>query len=136
MKISVTHQQGRMSVTVIHLDGKLDSNSFQDLIDEAKKLYAGGARHFILDMTKLTYISSAGIVSLNAIAKLFRGESLPDIEAGWNAIRSLEKEHLGGVQKNVKLLNVPPEARSVLDMVGIADFFEMHTDLAGAVASF
>ncbi len=136
MNLTVSQQQGRAPVTVIHLDGKLDSNSFQHLIDEAKKLFSGGARHLILDMTKLTYLSSAGIVAMQSTAKLFREESLPDVEAGWNAVRSLDKQHTVGVQKNVKLLNVPPEVWNVLDMVGIADFFEMHTDLAQAVASF
>ncbi len=136
MNITVSQQQGRVPVTVIHLDGKLDSNSFQKLINEAKVVFDGGARHLLLDMAQLTYISSAGIVSLHSIAKLFRGESLPDAEAGWNTIRSLEKERAGGAQRNVKLLNVPPEVRSVLDVVGLAAFFEMYTDLAQAVASF
>jgi anti-anti-sigma factor len=136
MNITVSQQQGREPVAVIHLDGKLDSNSFQKLIDDAKKIYDGGSRHLILDMTKLTYISSAGIVSLHSIAKLFRGEALPNAEAGWNTIRSLEKERSGGIHANVKLLNVPPEVHSVLDVVGLATFFEMYTDLQQAVASF
>ena len=136
MNMTVSQQQGREPVTVIHLDGKLDSNSFQKLIEEAKKVFDGGARHLILDMTKLTYISSAGIVSLHSIAKLFRGEAMSDTEAGWGAIRSLEKERASGAQQNLKLLNVPPEVRSVLDVVGFASFFEMHSDLQQAVASF
>ena len=136
MNITVSRQEGRVPVAVIHLDGKLDSTCFQNLINEAKKLFAGGNRQIILDMTKLTYISSAGIVSLHSIAKLFRGEALPDAGAGWKAIRTLEKERVKGMQQNVKLLNVPPEVRSVLDVVGFAAFFEMHTDLQQAVASF
>ena len=136
MNITVSQQQGREPVTVIQLDGKLDSNSFQSLIDEAKTLYTGGARHLILDMTKLTYISSAGIVSLHSIAKLFRGEPLLDTEAGWSTIRSLEKERASETQKNIKLLNVPAEVRNVLDVVGFSFFFEMYTDLQQAVASF
>jgi anti-anti-sigma factor len=136
MNITISQKQGREPVSVIHLDGKLDSNSFQRLIDEAKKLYAEGARRLILDMTKLSYISSAGIVSLHSIAKLFRGESLPNTDAGWNAIRSVEKERAGGMQQQVKLFNVPVEVRSVLDVVGFSTYFEMHTDLDQAVASF
>ena len=136
MNFTVSQQQGRVPVTVIQLDGKLDSNSFQKLIDEAKKIFAGGTRQLILDMTKLIYISSAGIVSLLSIAKLFRGEALPNTEAGWNTIRSLENERAGGLQQYVKLLNVSPEVRSVLDIVGFASFFEMYTDLQHAVASF
>ena len=136
MNITISQEQGRVPVTVIHLDGKLDSNSFQNLITQAKVVFNGGARHLLLDMTKLTYISSAGIVALHSIAKLFRGESLPNADAGWNTIRSLEKERVGGAQQNVKFLNVPPEVKSVLDVVGLAASFEMHTDLAQAVASF
>jgi len=136
MNITVSQQQGREQVSVIHLDGRLDSSNYENLIDEAKKLYAAGARHLILDMTNLTYISSAGIVAVQSTAKLFRGESLPDVEAGWNAIRSLDKERAGGKQQNVKLLNLSPKVQSVLDMVGFTAFFEIYTDLAGAVASF
>jgi anti-anti-sigma regulatory factor len=136
MNISVSRQQGRVPVIIVHLDGKLDSNSFQNLINEAQKIFTGGARYLILDMTKLTYLSSAGIVSLLSITKLFRGEVLPDAEAGWSTIRSLEKERVGGMQQNVKLLTVPPEVRSVLEVVGFASFFEMQTDLGKAVASF
>ena len=136
MIITVTQEQSSESVAVIHLDGKLDSNSYLKLIDEAKNLFSGGVRHLVLDMTKLTYLSSAGIVALLNIARLFRGESLPDIEAGWNTIRSLDRERGGGMQKNVKLLNVTPEVHNVLDMVGIVDFFEMYAVPAEAVASF
>ncbi len=136
MNITISTEQAAQPITVIHLDGKLDSNSFQKLINEAQTAFTGGARRIILDMTKLTYISSAGIVSLHSIAKIFRGEALPNSDAGWNAIRSLEKERASGLQQNVKLLNVPPEVRSVLDVVGFSSFFEMHTDLQQAVASF
>ena len=136
MNITVTTQQGRIPVTVVHLDGKLDSNSFQRLIDEAKKVYDGGARDLVLDLTKLTYISSAGIVSLHSIAKLFRGEAMPDPEKGWGAIRSADKERDSGAQQHVKMCGVPPEVRSVLDVVGFSNFFEMHADLQNAIASF
>ena len=136
MNITLSQQQGRVPVTVIQLDGKLDSNSFQLLIDEAKKTYDGGARDLVLDMTKLTYISSAGIVSLHSVAKLFRGEEMPDPEQGWGAIRSAEKERDSGSQQHVKMCGVPPEVRSVLDVVGFSSFFEIFADLPSAVASF
>lgn len=136
MNITVSQKQGRVPVTVIELDGRLDSNSFQRLIDQAKKAYDSGARDLVLDMTKLSYISSAGIVSLHSAAKLFRGEEMPDPEKGWSAIRSAEKDREGGVQKHVKLCNVPPEVQSVLDVVGFSSFFEIHGGLDQAVASF
>jgi len=136
MNITLSQMQGRVPVTAIHLDGKLDSNSFQRLIEEAKKAYDGGVRDMVLDMSKLTYISSAGIVSLHTVAKLLRGESMPDPERGWNAIRSAERERIGGTQEHIKLSSVPPEVQSVLDVVGFSSFFEMYPSLEAAVASF
>jgi len=136
MNLTVSTQQGRVPVTVVQLEGKLDSNSFQRLINEAKKAYEGGARDLVIDMTKLTYISSAGIVSLHSTAKLFRGEEMPDPEKGWNAIRAAERDRTSGLQKHVKLCAVPAEVRSVLDVVGFSNFFEMLPDAQSAVASF
>ena len=136
MNLTVSQTQGRVPVTVIHLEGKLDSNNFQDLIEEARQQFTAGAHSLLLDMTKLTYISSAGIVALQSIAKLFRGESMPDTQAGWQAIRSLEKERTGGVQQHVKLLNVSSDVHNVLEMVGIFAFFETFTDMQQAVDSF
>lgn len=136
MDLKITQQQGSQPVSVIHLEGTLDSNSYQFVIDQAKKLFVEGSRRLILDMTALTYISSAGIVALQSIAKLFRGESLLNTEAGWNTIRSLDKERSSGKQQNVKLLNVPANVQKVLDTVGISEFFEIYSDLAAAVASF
>lgn len=136
MNITLSQQHGHAPVTVIHLDGKLDSNSFQRLIDEARKAYNGGARDLVLDMSKLTYISSAGIVSLHSVAKLFRGEEMPDPEKGWSAIRSAEQERATDTQRHVKMCGVPPEVRSVLDVVGFSSFFEIHPDLPSAIASF
>ena len=132
MEIKIGNRDG---ATIVELIGNLDGNTAPEVQDKLEPLIEAKCC-LILDMSKLIYISSAGIVSLHSIAKLFCGESVPDAEAGWNTIRSLEKEHTEGIQQNVKLLNVPPEVRSVLDVVGLAARFEMHTDLAQAVASF
>ena len=61
---------------------------------------------------------------------------MPDPEKGWSAIRAVEKDRDSGTQKHVKMCGVPAEVRSVLDVVGFAAFFEMHDDLASAIASF
>jgi anti-anti-sigma regulatory factor len=136
MNITVSLQKGRVPVAVIYIDGKLDSNSFQRLIDEARKVYTGGARDLVLDMSKVTYISSAGIVSLHSISKLFRGEEMPDPEKGWNAIRSVERERESGAQQHVKLSGIRPEVKSVLEVVGFSSLFEMFEDTEKAVSSF
>jgi anti-anti-sigma factor len=135
MNISVSQEQGKVPVTIIKLNGQLDGQNYQELIDKAKEVYKGGARDFLLDLGDLTYISSAGLVALHSVARLARGEALPDPEAGWTAIRSVGSAGKGGVQTHVKLLNPRPEIKSVLDMVGFGAAFEIHSDLESAVRS-
>ncbi len=136
MEINVSKEQGRAAVSVLQVTGQLDGQTFQELIDKARQEYDAGARNILLDLSKLTYISSAGLVSLHTIALLLRGESLPDPEHGWNALKSMDRTRDGGLQKNLKLLNPRPEVSSVLEMVGFSAFFEVFTDKKKAVGSF
>jgi anti-anti-sigma regulatory factor len=136
MNISVSQAQGNVPVTVLKLDGQLDGQNYQELISKARELYASGTRDFLLDLSDLTYISSAGLVALHSVALLARGEELPDTEGGWSAYRSLGRSSEAGVQRHVKLLNPRSEVKDVLDMVGFGNVFEMYTDLDQAVNSF
>jgi len=138
MNISVSEAQtpGRIPVTVIKLDGQLDGQNYQELIAKAQELYNAGARDFLLDLSDLTYISSAGLVALHSVALLARGEELPDFEGGWSAYRSMGRSSAAGIQKHVKLLNPRTEVMNVLDMVGFGNLFEIYTNLDEAVGSF
>lgn len=136
MNISVSQAQGNVPVAVIKLDGQLDGQNYQELISKAQELYSAGARDFLLDLSDLTYISSAGLVALHSVALLARGEQLPDSEGGWSAYRSMGRSAEAGMQKHVKLLNPRSEVINVLDMVGFGNVFEIYTDLDQAVNSF
>ena len=136
MNISVSRAQGLVAVAVIKLDGQLDGQSYQELIATTQDLYHAGARNFLLDLSGLTYISSAGLVALHSVALLARGEELPDAESGWSAYRSMGRSGEAGLQKHVKLLNPCSQVTSVLDMVGFGSVFEIFTDLDKAIHSF
>jgi len=136
MEIKVSQEQGRVTIAVIQLSGHLDGQTYQDVIAKAREAFEAGAQHILLDLSELTYISSAGLVSLHTIALMTRGESLPDPEQGWSALKSMDRSRDGGLQKNLKLLNPRPEITSVLDMVGFSSFFEVFTDKQKAIDSF
>lgn len=136
MNISVSQAQGNVPVTVIKLDGQLDGQNYQELIAKAQELYKEGAHDFLLDLSDLTYISSAGLVALHSVALLSRGEDLPDTEGGWSAYRSLGRSSEAGLQKHVKLLNPRSEVLGVLDMVGFSNVFEIFTDQDEAIKTF
>jgi len=136
MNISVSQAEGRVPVTVLKLDGQLDGQNFQELIAKAQELHGAGARDFLLDLSGLTYISSAGLVALHSVALLARGEEIPDVEGGWSAYRSMGRTSEAGVQKHVKLLNPRNEIMGVLDMVGFSSVFEIFMDREEAIKSF
>ena len=136
MNITVSQEQGRVPVTVMRLEGQLDGQNFQELIEKARQAYDAGARNFLLDMDALTYISSAGLVALHTIALMLRGEFVPDPQQGWAALKAMDRSRDGGIQQHIKLLNPRSEIKGVLEMVGFTGFFEVFSDLREAVQAF
>ncbi|NWF63718.1 MAG: STAS domain-containing protein [Chloroflexi bacterium] len=136
MQIDISNEQGIVPVTVLKVTGQLDGQTYQTLIASAQDVLKAGANNILLDLSDLTFISSAGLVSLHVIALLLRGEAMPDLERGWAALKSISKSRESGVQQHVKLLNPRPEVVNVLEMVGFSAFFEMFTDKQKALESF
>ncbi len=136
MEINISQEKGSVPVTVVKVSGQLDGQSYQSLIASAQEALNGGVKNLLLDLSDLTFISSAGLVALHVTALLTRGEAMPDLEHGWAALRSVNKSRESGVQKHVKLLNPRPEVVNVLEMVGFSSFFEIHTDRQTALNSF
>jgi anti-anti-sigma factor len=134
MNIKVSKAEGRVPVTIIGLAGELDGQTYTQLIDKARELFTEGARDFLLDLSDLTYISSAGLVALHSMALLTNGEQLPDTEAGWSTYRSVKNS--ATLQTHIKLLNPRDEVRSVLEMVGFDRVFSVFSDMEEAVKSF
>jgi anti-anti-sigma regulatory factor len=121
---------------VMSLAGDLDASNFQQVIAEAQKLFNGGVRHLLLDLTGLAFMSSSGLVALHSIAKIFRGEKPPDLEYGWAAIHAMGEENERGVEPNVKLINPQPKISSTLQKTGMDQFFQVFADRAEALGSF
>jgi len=136
MNISVSQVQGKVPVTVVKLEGQLDGQTYQDLINKAREAYKAGWHDFLLDMSDLTYISSAGLVALHSVALLAKGEALPDTDEGWSAYRSMGRSKEAGIQEHMKLLNPRPEVLNVLEMVGFSAVFKIFSDFDEAVKSF
>jgi anti-anti-sigma regulatory factor len=136
MEITVKQAQGRVPVTILQTHGDLDAASFQTLINKGQEVYAAGARDILLDMSDTAFMGSSGLAALHSLALLMRGEELPDLESGWNVFHGIDRDRSAGLQQHLKLLNPQPPIQRVLEMSGLTQFFEIHTDLETAVASF
>jgi anti-anti-sigma factor len=136
MEMTVTQDQDAVPVTVLHLAGKLDGGSYEALIAKAHELFEQGIRNLLLDLSQLTYLSSAGISALHRVALLFQGKESTQLEEGWAAFHAMDRDRDSGVQQHVKLLNPTQEVAKILGLVGFTTFFEIYNDLHSAVVSF
>jgi len=136
MQITVTETESKVPVTILHLKGEVDASNYQLVIGQARQAYAAGARHLLLDLSEVPYIGSSALVAFHSVALLVQGKTPPDPEAGWGALRSIDRERKAGLQQNVRLLNPQPKVERVLRMAGLERLFEIHTDQAAAIASF
>jgi anti-anti-sigma regulatory factor len=136
MKITVEQAAARVPVTILAVQGDIDASNFQSLIEAARQAVAAGSAAVLLDLSGVNYVSSAGLVALHSTAVLVQGKQPPDPEAGWAAYRAVGRDVEQGRQSGVKLLNPQPGVARVLDTSGMAQFFEVFTDRAAALASF
>jgi anti-anti-sigma factor len=136
MEISVSTQQGNVPVTVVQPHGDVDASNFSQLINKVEALLSEGSRDFLLDLSDVPFMSSAGLVALHSIANLLRGEKVPDAQSGWSALKSIDRSKEAGLQKHIKLLNPQEYVAETFDKAGFTQFFEIFTDLDKAVASF
>lgn len=134
MEITLTPKSAAMSI--MHLKGALDGSNYRDLIDEAQKLYDSGVRDLILDLSQLTFISSAGISALYRVALIFRGEKQTEMEEGWASYHAISREREASKQKHVKLAGPVEKVYHSLDLVGFTTFFEIYPSLDVATTSF
>jgi len=122
MEITTSQKQGRVPVAVFHVNGTIDSANYQDFSRSLREQVDAGAEYLLLDLAGVSYMSSAGIRSLNELALLMRGKFAQD-----------EKSKMSG---RVKLLNPQERVLDVLKISGVNLVFEIHANLETAVASF
>lgn len=130
MELSVTQEQGKVPVTVLHVKGNIDSTTYQAFQTQAEKLIADGAHDLLLDLHEVPYMSSAGLRSLNQIYNKLR--------AGAEDQANVTKGVTAGTYKSPHLKILSPSARvlETLKMSGFDMFLDIRTNLQDAVASF
>jgi anti-anti-sigma regulatory factor len=133
MQISLSNHG---NVTVMRLMGDVDSSNYTEVIVKAQEVYSEGVRDLLLDLEKVPYVSSAGLMAFHTIARIFAGHSIHGSESGRPAFRSINPEEDASAREHFKLLNPQPAVDQVLDVIGLKQFFEIHTDLEAGVKSF
>ena len=99
-------------IKIIEMAGKLDSTSAPEVQQQILVHIVPDCR-IILEMSKCSYVSSAGLRTLLIIAK------------------ALKKENGNGA-----MVAVPDEIKDVMEMTGFDDMFDMYKTLTEAMNSF
>ena len=101
------------SVTVLDLEGELDTNTVSKFEEALNKLFAAGKYKVVLNLEKLTYISSAGFGIL------------------MNYIKDVRK-HRG----DIKITNVRPDVYSVFELLELPGLFHIVKTELDAIREF
>ncbi len=129
MEIRVSHEQGRVPITVFHLKGEL--NHQEPLHSRVQEAYDAGTRNLLLDMEDVPYISSAGLRVLHYAYNLFNsGEQ--------QSSRDVRRGIVSGDYKSphLKLLRPSKNAMKALSLAGYDMFLDIHDDRKYAVSTF
>jgi anti-anti-sigma regulatory factor len=129
MEIITTTQN---TVTVMHVNGNIDSATFQAFQSIAEELIANDARHLLVDMTNAPFISSAGLRALHNIFNQLRAIH-KDADDD-----SLRKSMSKGAYKSpyLKVCCLSKESKEVFELGGFDTYIEVYNNLEAAVSSF
>ena len=134
MDIKVTTENRQVPVTVIHVDGNIDSSSYASFQAKAQEIIDRGARHVVIDLSHVPYVSSAGLRALHDIFKQLRAKD-PDNQMSEEDVR---RGISAGTYKSsqLKLVNLSNETKTVFQMSGFDMVIDIYDDMEKALASF
>jgi anti-anti-sigma factor len=134
MEIKVSKENGRVPVTVLHIDGNIDSSTYEQFQSRAKQLIDEGTRYILVDLSHAPFVSSAGLRALHALFNELRARN-PEANLSDEQIK---KGISAGTYKSphLKLLNLSPETKAAFETSGFDMYIDTFTDKNTAIASF
>jgi anti-anti-sigma factor len=118
LKISSEEVQADLPVTVFRLQGWLDAQSEEQLLEAARTAHDGGARYLLIDMSDLDTLTSAGMRALQKVYQIFTPKE-----------DQFKIAHL-------KLCSAPPQIYNVLGITGFLQNIPMYESQDAALQSF
>jgi len=134
MEIKVSTENGRVPVTVVHVDGNIDASTAEIFQAKADDLIKGGTRYMLVDLSHVPFVSSAGFRVLHGIFNELRSlnpdSNLSDEDVKKGIIANTYKS------PHLKLLNPSKETKATFELSGFDMYIETFTDRKTALASF
>jgi len=116
LDVTVSSMMGKVPVTVIHMNGHVDAANVGEVEDKATDAINSGSANVLLDMGKVSFMSSAGFRSIHKIYQALHPE---------------------GGSGHLKILNPSDEIGRLVKTLGFNNFVMILSgDLKQAVDSF
>jgi anti-anti-sigma factor len=134
MEIKVSTQNGRVPITILHVEGSLDSANYNLFQKKADEVIKGGARYILVDLSHSPYVSSGG---LRAIHHIF--EELNAIHPDSTlSNEDIKKGIYDGTYKSpyLKVVNLSEKSEFVFKTTGFDMYLEYFDDMKKAIAAF
>jgi anti-anti-sigma factor len=132
MDITVSLEQGRVPVTVLRITGNIDASNFEQLNQVSLEAINRGARYIVIDLTKVLYVSSAALRTINNIF-----QQLNSINKNEDNIQMQDGISAGTYKSPyLKLLNPSKNVIDVLKVTGFDMFLDIHKDFKMVIDSF
>ncbi len=107
------HVSAVEQVTVIAVSGRIDSMNADELGENLSKQIEGGGKHIVLDLSQVSYMSSAGLRELVAAYRKAQSES-----------------------GDLRLAQPSSRVQDVLEMSGLDTIFQIFPTQGDAVKSY
>lgn len=133
MEIKVSTVTARVPVTVAHLEGNVDVSTADIFQANVLGLIKEGARHILLDMEHVPFMSSAGLRALNLIFNKLREVNEDNVTDD-----EMRKGIGEGTYKSphLKLLSLSENTKVAFEGAGFDMYIETFTDRHAAINSF
>lgn len=132
MDMTVSTEKARVDVTLVHVHGNIDSSTYEAFEKRVQGLIDEGARYVLIDLSHVSFLSSAGLRALNSLfyslRSLVHDRSDDEMKKG---IRegSYHSAHF-------KLAGANRDVRQVLEISGFDMYLEILPDVKTALAAF
>ena len=75
MELKISNEKGRVPVTVMHVDGNIDSMTYEAFLAKAEELMKAGTRYLLIDLEHVPLVSSAGLRAFNNVFSRLRAHA-------------------------------------------------------------
>ena len=132
LNISQSEAQGRVPITILHVDGRINMSNAEILEHAVRVAYEKGARYFLLDLRNVPSLTSVGLRSIHWMYNILNqgaSRSGGEAESGTAAGGSSASPY-------VKVLCSSPQVLKVLNLAGFDLYIEVYGELQEAISAF